>query len=94
MPTVHYFATRVAAGVLLAACCSVGGARAESCDGLWYSRNAIYKSAGYCFHTQRGIRAFGNAGCQFDDESAVPLSSQQHRIIADIQQQEIYQGCR
>lgn len=72
----------------------IAGARAESCEGLWYSRNAIYKSAGYCFHTARGIRAFGNAGCLYDDVDAVPLSAQQHRVIADIQRQETDQGCR
>ena len=69
-------------------------ASAESCSGLWYSRNEIYKAQGYCFRTARAIRAFGNAGCQFDDIEEVPLSAQQHRIIADIVEQERMQGCR
>ena len=86
------FAFAIAAVSFLAG--PIAGARAESCEGLWYSRNAIYKSAGYCFHTPRGIRAFGNAGCLYDDVDAVPLSAQQHRIIADVQRQEIDQGCR
>ena len=33
-----------------------------------------YKAAGYCFKTPRGINYFGNAGCRFDSENAVPLS--------------------
>jgi YARHG domain len=34
-----------------------------SCPELWFHRNSIFKSAGYCFHTPRAIRVFGNAWC-------------------------------
>jgi|HubBroStandDraft_1064217.scaffolds.fasta_scaffold339101_2 hypothetical protein len=44
-------------------------ASAQSCDELWVERNQYYKDAGYCFHTQRGIRYFGNAGCQTDSDA-------------------------
>jgi Domain of unknown function (DUF4424)/YARHG domain len=27
-----------------------------NCDKLWYQRNSIFREAGYCFHTPRGIR--------------------------------------
>ena len=30
------------------------------CQRLWVERNSIYKAAGHCFKTQRGIRYFGN----------------------------------
>lgn len=73
---------------------SSAGAYAESCDSSWYARNEIYKAGGYCFHTARGIQAFGNAGCQYDDVNEVPLSEQQRRIIADIARQERIHGCR
>ncbi|WP_244424050.1 YARHG domain-containing protein [Methylobacterium sp. GXF4] len=43
------------------------------CEELWSERNAIFKAAGYCFRTPQAIQAFGNAGCQFDDEADVPL---------------------
>lgn len=69
-------------------------AQGGSCDDLWYRRNAEYKQAGYCFHTARGIRAFGNAGCQFDNVEEVPLSPQSQRIVADILAQERAYGCR
>ena len=72
----------------------MSAARADSCSELWYSRNSIYKEQGYCFHTSRGIRAFGNAGCQYDDVESVPLSAYQHRVIAGIVGQERDQGCR
>ena len=45
------------------------------CDELWGERNAVYAEAGYCFRTPRGIKAFGNAGCRFDDIRDVPLSA-------------------
>ncbi len=65
----------------------------QSCGELWYQRNAIYKTYGYCFRTARGINAFGNAGCQYDDVAEVPLPARQHDEVAEIQQQESYQGC-
>jgi hypothetical protein len=65
-----------------------------SCDDLWYRRNAIFKAAGYCFRSARGISTFGNAGCQYDDEAAVPLSSRQREDVAEIQQEERYHGCQ
>ncbi len=45
-----------------------------NCEFLWQMRNSIYKERGYCFNTQRGIAAFGNAGCQKDKAGAVPLN--------------------
>jgi hypothetical protein len=68
-------------------------ARAESCDDLWYARNEIYKAQGYCFRTRRGIDAFGNAGCQYDNADEVPLSAAQRRTIADIQREERARRC-
>ncbi len=71
----------------------VVGAQGSSCDQLWYRRNAIFKAAGYCFRTPRAISAFGNAGCQYDSEADVPLSTRQHDVVAQIQQEENYRGC-
>jgi uncharacterized protein len=66
---------------------------AQSCDQLWYQRNSIYKANGYCFHTPRGIRAFGNAGCSYNSDGAVPLSAAERRTIAMIQGLERAKGC-
>ena len=63
-------------------------AAAQSCEDLWYQRNEIYKAQGYCFRTQRGISAFGNAGCQYDNIEDVPLSANDRRAVADILRQE------
>jgi YARHG domain len=38
------------------------------------ARNSIFKAAGFCFKTSRGIGAFGNAGCLYDNEYDVPSS--------------------
>lgn len=74
--------------MFLPALFAAGPAAAQSCEDLWYERNEIYKNAGYCFRTQRGIAAFGNAGCLYDRQEDVPLSSWQRRRVADIVRQE------
>lgn len=69
-------------------------ARADfPCDELWAERNAAYKDAGYCFKTAKAIRAFGNAGCQYDDLADVPLSASTRAKIAEIQVQERANRC-
>ncbi len=85
------------AALLLVSAPFAGEAQAQysgsSCGELWYARNEIYKDAGYCFRTQRGIRAFGNAGCRHDDIEDVPLSANQRREVAEIQRWERMKGC-
>lgn len=85
-------------GVLVVLLGLSGAAEAQdagimSCEELWYARNSFYKEAGYCFRTTRGINAFGNAGCQYDDMGAVPLSASARRQIADIQYWERRRAC-
>ena len=82
-----------AACAWLAASALASPARAESCAALWTQRNAIYKQAGYCFRTARAIRAFGNAGCQYDDIDEVPLSLSDRRTVDIIVGVERDQGC-
>ncbi len=69
-------------------------AAAQSCEDLWYQRNSIYKAAGYCFKTSRAIATFGNAGCLYDVEAALPLSPRARARIDSIVRQERYLGCR
>lgn len=66
---------------------------AYECKELWVMRNEIYKSNGYCFKTAKAINYFGNAGCSYDNQSAVPLSKQERRIVRDIQKSEARQSC-
>lgn len=63
------------------------------CDELWAERNAVYKEAGYCFRTAKAIRAFGNAGCKYDEIADVPLSARDRTKVADIQREERRNGC-
>lgn len=63
------------------------------CERLWVARNQIYKDAGYCFKTRRAIAYFGNAGCQYDDQSSVPLSRGEHARVARLQAEERELGC-
>jgi hypothetical protein len=64
-----------------------------NCDQLRYQRNNIYKAAGYCFRTLRGISTFGNAGCRYDDQRNVPLSDRDRQAINAIQQLERMKHC-
>ena len=80
--------------IALPALAQSGDISSLSCNRLWYERNRIYKDAGYCFNTQRGIRAFGNAGCQYDREGDVPLSAQDRRDVQMILEVERSKGCQ
>jgi hypothetical protein len=64
-----------------------------SCRELWQNRNQVYKDMGYCFRTDRAIRAFGNSGCRYDDINDVPLSANQRREVAEISRYERIRGC-
>ena len=66
---------------------------AYSCGELWVMRNQIFRANGYCFKTAKAINYFGNAGCEYDRESDVPLSKSDRRIVRDIKKSEARQGC-
>jgi hypothetical protein len=89
---------RLMSGVLIAAgmvALAPQGANAQGiCQRLWVERNSIYKQNGYCFNTPRGVRYFGNAGCQYDDVREVPLTGWERERIAEIVAQERALGCR
>ncbi|RVU19812.1 YARHG domain-containing protein [Methylobacterium oryzihabitans] len=81
--------------VLALATLAAGPALAQfPCDELWAERNAVYKEAGYCFRTPRAIKAFGNAGCRYDELADVPLSARDRAKVAEIQREERRAGCQ
>ncbi len=57
---------------------TVSLSHAQSCQSLW---------------VERGINYFGNAGCRYDSENAVPLSRSARERIAEISRQEQRLGC-
>ena len=65
----------------------------QSCESLWVERNTYYKDAGYCFKTQRAIAYFGNQGCMYNNEAAVPLSAYTRARINEIVRLERMMGC-
>jgi YARHG domain len=85
------------AGLLIAGAAAPAGAgdgpEFWGCAELWRNRNQIYKEQGYCFRTPRAIRAFGNAGCRYDEIADVPLSANQRREVSEIQRYERIRGC-
>lgn len=64
-----------------------------SCQILWEVRNTIYKENGYCFHTQKAIQAFGNAGCKYDNMGDVPLNAAERHNVLAIKKAEAKKGC-
>lgn len=84
---------RLAFAFLIAAWWPSASLAAFPCDDLWAERNAIYKDAGYCFKTARAIRAFGNAGCRYDDVADLPLSARNRADIAEIVERERRNRC-
>jgi hypothetical protein len=66
----------------------------DYCSDLWFERNQIYKDNGYCFKTRDAIRAFGNAGCAYDDVEDVPLSARENRRVQQIKREERRSGCQ
>ncbi len=64
-----------------------------SCQILWEVRNTIYKENGYCFHTQKAIQVFGNAGCKYDNAGDVPLNAAERHNVLAIKKAEAKKGC-
>ena len=63
------------------------------CQPLWEVRNWIYKERGYCFKTPKAIKAFGNAGCLYDDVGQVPLNQFERYNMKSIKKAEANKGC-
>jgi YARHG domain len=88
----------VAAIALMTAAASAPAMAADdfngwSCKELYLERNGIYKDGGYCFQTRKAIKTFGNAGCQYDSQSDVPLSANQRKVIKAIVNAERAKRC-
>lgn len=81
-------------------CCATADARPmatapQSCGDLWYQRNAIWAAYGYCFTSQRGIAAFGIAGCSRNQAQVQAAMSFVDRAeVERLLAAETAQGCR
>jgi hypothetical protein len=64
-----------------------------SCQVLWEVRNIIFKERGYCFHSAKAVKAFGNAGCLYDEIARVPRNDFERANISAIQKVESSKGC-
>jgi hypothetical protein len=65
-----------------------------NCEFLWQMRNRIYQENGYCFKTARAIATFGNDGCRYGSEAAVPMNRIERANVAAIGRAEAALGCR
>lgn len=66
-------------------------AGAQSCYDLWYERNAIYDSYGYCFRSSLGKRTFDNSDCH---TRAPRLSPSDQRRVDSLRREERRRGCK
>lgn len=64
-----------------------------SCQVLWEVRNTIFKERGYCFGTAKAAKAFGNAGCLYDNVASVPRNDFERANISAIKEVENSKGC-
>lgn len=67
----------------------------ETCDELWYRRNAIWHRYGYCFKGAKGQQIFGNQGCSRDIAAARAAMSSADLVLVDaIDAREKTLGCK
>lgn len=83
--------TMLAAGLITGLTAFAPAASAASCWDLWYERNAIYDSNGYCFSTSLGKRTFNNADCWTENPD---LSNWEVNRVAEIKAEERRRGCK
>ncbi len=70
-------------------------AAVTSCDDLWYRRNVIWHSHGYCFTTARARQTFDTSSCFRDQAAARAAMSPANRAAVDaLQARERELGCR
>ncbi len=67
----------------------------QTCDDLWFQRNAIFARNGYCFQSARGRQAFSNQGCRVGMTAGqTPLTPAERQEIQRLKSQETAQQCR
>jgi len=70
---------------------SVQTALADSCYDLWYERNEIYDTNGYCFKTALAKREFDNSDCYTNSPD---FTRAEQRRIDQIRREEKRLGCK
>jgi hypothetical protein len=86
--------TASAAMLLIASSGVIGHAQpATECQQLWVQRNQIFKVHDYCFKTQAAVEYFGNAGCVYNNQDSVPVTSAERSFIFRIAARERALGC-
>lgn len=70
-------------------------ASSDTCESLWYDRNAIFARNGYCFGSARGQAAFSNEGCRHGiAASDIGLSIAEINAVSLLVQREKSLNCR
>jgi hypothetical protein len=89
------FLTALTAAMTVLGALSAGQAQSVAeCQQLWLQRNQIFKNRGYCFRTQAAVSYFGNAGCIYTNQSAVPLAASERSYIQQIAAREKSLRCQ
>ena len=94
----------VGAGPAQANCCEIIGCSDKNhfkhsdlkklgCQPALGSAQLDLQGNGYCFKTSKAIKAFGNAGCLYDDAALVPLNKFEKYNVNAIKKVEKQKGC-
>jgi hypothetical protein len=69
--------------------------QADTCEDLWYRRNAVWYKYGYCFTGAKGRQVFGNQGCSRDQAAVRAVMSSAERALVDaLDAREKALGCK
>ena len=79
------FATALTILAIISGWATPGRAQsAAECQQLWVQRNQIFKNHGYCFKTRAAADYFGNVGCIYANQDAVPISASERSYVLQI----------
>lgn len=67
--------------------------RKLSCENLAHVRNRVFHENAYCFQSKTTRELYGNAGCKFPIQQAVPLNRAERGNIAKIRKVEREKRC-
>jgi hypothetical protein len=66
----------------------------SECLQLWLRRNQIFKDRRYCFKTRAAIDYFGNAGCVYNNEDSILITTLERSTILQIAARERALRCQ
>lgn len=82
---------RIALALTFALIAPAAHAASEICEELWFTRNAMFDQAGFCFSSPLGRAVFDNRGCVGAD---VDLTTEQAALVDEVRTMERDLNCK